>query len=266
MGENERTEAAATLDAEQLEELLPFGTVRSFEQGEILYRAGEPTPDFMVILEGEAEIVRSDDDGDVVVATQGAHRFLGELNLLTGQRAYLTARASKPSRVLVIGLATLRQLMSTKPDFSDTVFRTFVARREILRAGEGAGAIRIIGSRYSPEAMALRAFANGSRLPHTWIDLEDIDDPPVYLASIGARPRDVPVVITPTAHLRHPTTGEFAEHIGLTYRNVPGYLSDLIIVGTGPAGLASAVYGTSEGLETVAGQAAWWYSLTSPLH
>ena len=126
-----------------------------------------------------------------------------------------------------------------------------VARREILRAGEGAGAIRIIGSRYSPEAMALRAFANRSRLPHTWIDLEDVDDAPVYLAGIGVRPRDVPVVITPTALLRRPTPGEFAEHLGLTYRNVPGYLSDLVVVGTGPAGLAASVYGASEGLETL---------------
>jgi thioredoxin reductase (NADPH) len=253
MGENERTEVAARLDDAELEELLPFGTERWVERGEILYRAGEPTPDFIVILEGEAEVIRHDDvAGDVVVVTQGPHRFLGELNLLTGQRAYLTARMSKPGRVLVIELATLRQLMSTKPDFSDTVFRTFVARREMLRSGEGAGAIRIIGSRYSPEAMALRAFANRSRLPHTWIDLEDIDDPPVYLASVGARPRDVPVVITPTAHLHRPTPGDFAAHLGLTYRAVPGSLSDLIVVGTGPAGLASAVYGASEGLETVA--------------
>jgi thioredoxin reductase (NADPH) len=253
MGESEQTEAAATLDEAQIEELMPFGTVRAVARGDILYRAGEPTPDFMVMIDSEAEIIRHDDiEGDVVVATQGPHRFLGELNLLTGQRAYLTARVSKPGRVLVIELATFRQLISTRPDFSDIVFRTFVARREILRSGEGAGAIRIIGSRYSPEAMALRAFANRSRLPHTWIDLEDIDDPPVYLASIGIRPVDVPVVITPTAQLRHPTPGELAEHIGLTYHAVPGYLSDLIVVGTGPAGLSAAVYGASEGLETVA--------------
>jgi thioredoxin reductase (NADPH) len=253
MSENEATEAAATLDDAEIEELLPFGTVRSVEPGEILYRAGSPTPDFMVMLEGEAEIIRHDEiEGDVAVATQGRHRFLGELNLLTGQRAYLTARVSRPGRVLVIPLTTLRQLMSTKPGFSDTVFRTFVARREILRAGEGAAAIRLIGSRYSPESMALRAFANRSRVPHTWIDLEDVDDPPVYLASIGARPRDVPVVITPTARLHRATPGEFAAHLGLTYQDVPGYLSDLIVVGTGPAGLAAAVYGASEGLETVA--------------
>ncbi len=151
----------------------------------------------------------------------------------------------------MIPLPTLRQLMSTRPDFSDVVFRALVARREILRAGEGAGAIRIIGSRYSSEAMALRAFANRSRLPHQWVDLEDLDDAPVYLATLGARPVDVPVVITPTAMLRKPSVGEFAEHLGLTYRNIPGYLSDLVVVGTGPAGLAASVYGASEGLETL---------------
>jgi len=252
MSETDRTEVAwARLDGPILEELASFGEIREVARGDILYRAGDPTPDFIVVLEGEVEIVRLEDSNEVVVATHGAHRFLGELNLLTGQSAFLTARISQPGRVLVVPLATFRQLMSTKPDFSDTVFRALVARREILRAGEGAGAIRIIGSRYSPDAMALRAFANRSRLPHAWVDLEELDDAPVYLANIGLRPRDVPVVITPTALLRNPTVGEFAAHLGLTYRSVPGYLSDLVVVGTGPAGLAASVYGASEGLETL---------------
>jgi thioredoxin reductase (NADPH) len=242
----------ANLDEQTLADLMPFGSVRPVESGEVLYRAGEPTPDFFVVLEGEVEIVRQDEGSDLVVTAHGPGRFLGELNLLTGQRAFLTARASQAGRVLAIELATFRELMSTRPDFSDTVFRAFVARREILRSGEGAGAIRIVGSRYSAEAMALRAFANRSRLAHTWIDLEDIADAPVYLASIGMRPQDVPVVFTPNAVLRHPTPGEFAAHLGLTYTNVPGSLCDLVVVGTGPAGLAAAVYGASEGLETVA--------------
>jgi thioredoxin reductase (NADPH) len=252
MSETDRNEVAwPRLDGPILEELASFGEIREVARGDILYRAGDPTPDFVVVLEGEAEIVRLDGSGEFVVATHGEHRFLGELNLLTGQSAFLTARISQPGRVLVVPLATFRQLMSTKPDFSDTVFRALVARREILRAGEGAGAIRIIGSRYSPDAMALRAFANRSRLPHAWVDLEEVDDAPVYLANIGVRPRDVPVVITPTALLRNPTVGEFAAHLGLTYRTVPGYLSDLVVVGTGPAGLAASVYGASEGLETL---------------
>jgi len=239
------------LDEALLAELETFGQVREVARGDVLYRAGAPTPDFFVVLEGEVEIVRLDDRGADVVATHGPHRFLGELNLLTGQRAFLSARVSQPGRLLVVPLATLRQLMSTKPDFSDTVFRALVARREILRATDGAGAISIIGSRYSPESMALRAYANRARVPHAWVDLEDFDDAAVYLANIGAQPRDVPVVITPTATLKHPTVGEFAAELGLTYHEVPGYLSDLVVVGTGPAGLAASVYGASEGLATL---------------
>jgi thioredoxin reductase (NADPH) len=241
-----------TFDAATLDELVSFGEIRSVARGDVLFRAGEETPDFFVVLEGEAEIIRQMDSGDVVIATHGAGRFLGELNLLTGQRTYLTARMSEPGRLLAIDLVTFRRLLGVKPEFSDTVFKAFLARRELLRSGEGAGAIRIVGSRYSPEAMALRAFASRSRLAHTWIDIEDVDDAPVFLASLGVRPRDVPVVLTPTAVLRHPSPGEFAAHLGLTYRTIPGYLSDLVVVGTGPAGLAAAVYGASEGLETIA--------------
>ncbi len=242
--------AFVDLDDATIDELLPFGAVRPMEGGDQLYQAGESTPDFFVILEGAVQMVRA--DSGAVIVTHGARRFIGELSLLTGQRAFLTARVSKPGRVLVIELPRFRELMSTKPDFSDTVFQSLLARRELLQTGDGAGAIRIVGSRYSPEAMALRSYATRSRLPHTWIDLEDIDDVPVYLASIGVRANDVPVVITPTARLRHATPGELATHLGLTYQSEPGYLCDLVVVGTGPAGLAAAVYGASEGLATLA--------------
>jgi thioredoxin reductase (NADPH) len=99
--------------------------------------------------------------------------------------------------------------------------------------------------------MALRAFATRSHLPHAWIDLEEAADPEVLLASMGLRPPDAPAVITPTVVLRHTSPGEFAEQLGLTYRPAPGTLFDLVVIGTGPAGLASAVYGASEGLNTV---------------
>ncbi len=104
--------------------------------------------------------------------------------------------------------------------------------------------------------MALRSFAGRAQLPFLWIDLEDADDAPVFLANQGLRPRDVPAVITPTAKLRRPSVGEFAEHLGLTYHPVPGYLFDVVVVGAGPAGLAASVYGASEGLETLSLDAA----------
>ena len=141
--------------------------------------------------------------------------------------------------------------MNAKPDIADVIFSAFSARRERLRDGDGSRAIRIVGSRDSSEAMALRAFATRSHLPHAWIDLEDAPDPDVLLAGLGLRPADAPAVITPTAVLRHPSPGEFAEHLGLTFRPVPGVLFDLVVIGAGPGGLASAVYGASEGLNTV---------------
>jgi thioredoxin reductase (NADPH) len=243
--------AYAILDAAMLAELLELGEQEARDTGEILYPAGDESPDFFIVLEGEVEVVRPGDE-EVRVAAWGPGAFLGELNLITGQRALMTSRVTTPSRVLRIPHAKFRQLMSTKPDFSDIVFRAFLARRLILRTGDGASAIRIIGSRYSSEALALRAYVNRSRLPFTWIDLEDVDDPAVLLAGLGARPSDVPVVMTTTGRLLRPTPGELAQHLGLSFRSVPGSVCDLVIVGGGPAGLAAAVYGASEGLDTVA--------------
>jgi thioredoxin reductase (NADPH) len=244
--------AAPTLDAEALAELAPFGEERVVEAGDILYRAGDASYDFFVVLEGTIDIIRPDVEGETLLTTHVAGRFLGELNMLTGQRAYVTARVSQPGRVLAIPIEAFRRVMSSKPDLADTIFSAFVARRKVLSTGEGALAVRIIGSRYSREAMALRAYAARSRIPHTWIDIEDEDDGDVLLANLGYRPRDTPLVMTSTGVLRHPTPGEFAEHLGLTFQPAPpGYTFDLVVVGTGPAGLAAAVYGASEGLNTV---------------
>jgi thioredoxin reductase (NADPH) len=245
------SDAMMILGRAALAQLAPFGTERDVAAGDELFRAGDPTYDFFVVLEGEVDIVRPRADGDVVVAVHGPGRFLGELSLLTGQRAYLTARVTRAGRVLHIPQPEFRRMMSSMPDLADGIFRALVARRERLRTGEGALAVQIVGSRYSAGAMELRAFATRSHLPHTWIDLEDVDDPDVVLAGMGLRPHDVPAVITPIAVLRRPTPGEFAEHLGLTFHPMPGYIFDLVVVGTGPAGLAAAVYGASEGLDTV---------------
>ncbi len=243
--------AAATLDADQLAELGAFGTEHTMAEGQVLFRAGEDDPGFFVVLDGEVDIVRHDRETDVVIVTHGPGRFLGELSLLTGQRALLSARAATAGRVLEIAPADFRRLMTSRPTLADIIFRTLEARREVLMAGDGAQAVRIIGSRFSPEAMALRSFAMHSHLIHTWVDLEDVEDQEVYLAGLGLRPRDIPVVITPTGLLRRPTTGAFAEELGLTFHSPPGFLFDLVVIGTGPAGLAASVYGASEGLNTV---------------
>jgi thioredoxin reductase (NADPH) len=243
--------ASVALSDAQIAELAPFGTEREVAAGDVLFEAGDEAYDFFVVLAGEVDVVRPSSDGEAEVVSHGVGHFLGELNMLTGQRVYLTARMKTDGRVLAVEPARFRQMMAAKPDISRVVFRAFVNRRDLLRIGEGAAAIRIIGSRFSPEATALRAFAERSRLPYTWIDLEDDDDPAVTLAGVGARTNDAPVVVTPTATLHRPTPGEFAHLLGMTYRPTPGSVVDLVVVGSGPAGLAAAVYGASEGLDTI---------------
>jgi thioredoxin reductase (NADPH) len=239
------------LSAAELAEMHQFGSERQTAPGELLFEAGEASFDLFVILEGEVEVGRFDEDEDAVVASFGPGGFIGELTLLTGQRRFLTARVLTVGRVLTIEQEEFRRLMSLRPGLAETIFRALVARRELLRSGPGAGAIRIIGSRYSPEAMSLRSYAEHLRIAHTWIDLEEADDLDEVLTSMGLGSQDIPVVITPTGLLRRATTATFAEALGLTFQPVPGYIFDLVVVGGGPAGLAAAVYGASEGLSTV---------------
>ena len=252
MSAHEGQDAAAwpVLSDRELAEVAEFGAEQPMAAGQLLFEAGESSYDLFVVLEGEVEIVRSDAT-DVPLFVFGPGNFIGELNLLTGQRRFLTARVSKAGRVLVIAQPEFRRLMSLRPALAGVIFGALVARRELLRTGQGAQAIRIIGSRYSPAAMSLRAFAEHSRLPHTWIDVEDAEDVEALLRTMNLRPQDTPVVITPNEILRRATPAVFAEHLGLTFQPTPGYIFDLVVVGSGPAGLAAAVYGASEGLRTV---------------
>ncbi len=237
--------------ADVLEELAEFGEFRGLTAGDVLYRAGQARWDFYVLVDGEVEVVRDDESRQLVVV-YGPGQFVGELGLLTGQRTYLTARAIRNGSILVIPHDEFRRLMATKPNISDTIFSALIGRRETLRTTSGGEAVQILASRFSPEALALRTFAARNRLAYAWIDLEEEDDVEVLLASKGLHPSDTPVVITPTGVLRHPTPGQFAEQLGLTYRPIPGRTFDLVVVGVGPAGLAASVYGASEGLDTVA--------------
>jgi thioredoxin reductase (NADPH) len=239
------------LGASERAETASFGSERPTVPGELLFGAGDASQELFVVLDGEVEVVRRDGTDEVVVAAFTAGGFIGELGLLTGQRRFLSARVTRAGRVLVIPQPEFRRLMSLRPKLAEVIFAALAARREILRAGPGAQAIRIVGSRYSPEAMSLRSFAEHSRLAHTWIDVEDYQDVEAALSGMGLSLKDIPAVISPSGILRHATSGSFAEQQGLTFQAEPGFIFDLIVVGSGPAGLAAAVYGASEGLKTV---------------
>ena len=243
--------AFAPLSPGALNEVAEFGEEMAVSAGQTLFEAGETSYDLFVVLAGEVEVVRPDGEQSVVIVSYGPGGFVGELNLLTGQRRWLTCRVTQAGRVLVIAEDQFRRLMSSRPALAETIFTALVARREVLRTGDGAQGLRIVGSRYSPEAMRLRSFAEHSHLAHAWIDVEEVDDVAGLLASLDLVEEDIPAVITTTEVMRRPSPAVFAEHLGLTFRPTPGYIFDLVVVGSGPAGLAAAVYGASEGLRTV---------------
>lgn len=249
---NQTSATETTLSAEHLEVLGRYGSERDVAAGDVLFAPGDPAYDLVVVLSGVVEVVGGTSDQPVVVASMEPGSFVGEFGMITGQRAYMTARVREAGRVLIIPNAEVRHILDREAEVADIILAAFIARRRILRLDlAGAATIRVFGSRYAPGALALRGFLARSGVPHRWIDLDEVEDPAVKLARYGARPQDVPVVVTPTALLRRATPGRLAEHLGLTYVAVPGSSFDLVVIGAGPAGLAASVYGASEGLDTV---------------
>jgi thioredoxin reductase (NADPH) len=241
----------AELDDEQLDVLRRHGTERDVAAGDVLFRPGDASYDFIVVLSGVVDIIGGTPDQPQVIVTHTARRFIGEFNMITEQRVFLTAQVREAGRILCVPRPELRRVLATEGELADVIMSTFIARRRLLRNGAGAGSLQVLGSQFSPASVALRGFLVRSGVPHSWIDLDDEDDPGALLARYGMRPVDAPVVVAATATLRHPTPGELAEFLGLTYQAVPGSSFDLVVVGAGPAGLAASVYGASEGLNTV---------------
>src|ERR687895_380136 len=246
-----RSTRAPTLREDQIEILRRYGQTRKTEVGEVLFRAGDTSNDFIVVLEGEVEVV---DDFAGEARTIGvfiAGRFLGELNMLTGQAMYLMAVVREGGEVLAIPRERLKEVVTEEPNLSDVILKAFLARRSyMMRTGLG---LRIIGSRRSVDATRLREIAARNRLPHVWIELEEDSGAEALLERFGAKPSETPVTIWQGKDvLKNPTTPELSRTIGLKVDVPRERTYDLVVVGAGPAGFGAAVYGASEGLSTLA--------------
>src|SRR6478735_8483907 len=117
-------DAMGVLDEAQIAEATTFGEVRAMTAGDVIFAAGDATTTFVLLLEGEIELVRSGPEGEVAVLGIHEHgSFLGELNLLTGQRRFLTSRARTDGRILVVESVDFQRMMSTRTELADTIFR-----------------------------------------------------------------------------------------------------------------------------------------------
>ncbi|NDU72408.1 FAD-dependent oxidoreductase [Actinomadura sp. DSM 109109] len=234
------------LDRQQVEAVAAYGERRPTRPGDVLFAEGDRDYGFFLILAGTVAIL---DKGEVI-RVHGPGRFLGELGLLTGQPAFLTARVAEPGAVIEVPPRLLRELAVREPWFGDLVLRAFLIRRSLL-IEQGAG-LRIIGSRFSARSRRLRDFAARNRLPHRWIDVEDDKDAESLLRGLGVPVSETPVVIFNGERvLRNPGDDELPRLLGLPPPAPDSSAHDMLVIGAGPAGLAAAVYGSSDGLDIV---------------
>ena len=246
----DRGGAFPRLDSDQRARLRAAGTVRAVSPGDVLFREGDAGVGFFAVESGAVAIVDGYGCENRVVAVHGAHRFLGELNVLTGAPVYLTAVVRDAGEVIQIPATRLRELVMEDDELSNVILRAYLARRAIL-IGLGVG-VRVVGSRYSRDTRRLREFLARNRMPHHWIDLEDDEEADRLVRALGVTPAETPVVLGGRGVLRNPSNAELAAMLGLGSQGAPPAMCDVVIVGAGPAGLAAALYGASEGLDTQA--------------
>jgi thioredoxin reductase (NADPH) len=240
------------LDEEQLATLRAFGNEADVRRGEVLFREGELGADCVVVLSGELEAVAHyGATGDPVSTPFKPGQFVGVMNILSGEGAYVTVSATSDSHVLRIPLARLREVMGRDVTLSEIVLRAFLLRHSLLmRLGTGP---KVIGSRYKHETREILDLLARNRISVTWLDVESNPGSEQILRGFGFTVDDTPVVLVAGQPiLRNPSLAEVAAVFGITPSSSKGEDSyDLIVVGAGPGGLAAAVYGGSEGLSTV---------------
>jgi thioredoxin reductase (NADPH) len=240
-----------TLTAAQVARIATHGTVRPVATGEVLIEAGDAVVPFFVVRSGAIEIVQSSTLGDALVATHGPGHFTGEGHLLLGRRALMRALVSEPGEVIQLSREQLLGLVQTDAEVGEIVMRAFIYRRIELVA-QGISDVMLIGSAHSAGTLRAREFLARNGHPFHYIDLDREADVQQMLDRFEVGVADIPVLICrEKAVLRNPTNQQIADCLGFNENIDRVPVRDMVVIGAGPAGLAAAVYGASEGLDVL---------------
>lgn len=242
--------AFPSLDKTDREVLAKFGRRRWLHDGEILFKAGEPGCEFFVVEQGRIAILEESESESRTIAEHGAGEFTGDTDVVVGRPSSLSAVSRGNSQVVEICPEDLRRILSEMPALGNRILEAFIARRKLLESS-GRSGWHLVGSRFSRDTFRIREFLARNRVPYAWIDLEDDPDVDRILDQFDIGIEETPVVLCGSEiALRNPSNEQLAERLGI--RQSPcDVLYDLAIIGAGPAGLAAAVYGASEGLQTI---------------
>ncbi len=252
---NDHEVAFPVLSANDLAALTARGHPREVRAGEVLFAEGDRDFCFFVVLQGEIEIVEHSSGSPRTVAVHQAGEFTGDVDTLSGRSALVTGRAATDGRVLQLGTEELRRAVDELPELGETIVKAFLMRRTLL-LDEGFQGVRIIGSRFSPEAHRLRDFATRNAIPFRFMDLETDEQADAILKQLGIPASATPIVMGGDGEwYSNPSLADIGVCMGLVSPMEEGHVYDLVVVGAGPAGLAASVYAASEGLEVLTADA-----------
>jgi thioredoxin reductase (NADPH) len=225
--------------------------VRKVKAGEIVFEPGDLDISFFVLLSGSMEIVQPGIQGERLIVNHDAGEFTGEITMISGRRGLVRGRVTAAGEFLEMSSAQLRTLVARDAELSELFMRAFILRRVTL-INRGQGNVILMGSRHSAKTLRLREFLTRNGHPFTYVDLDTDNSSQQMLDHFQVTMEEIPVVVCNNRTvLRSPSIQELARCLGLNAHITASEVRDLVIVGAGPAGLAAAVYGASEGLDVL---------------
>jgi thioredoxin reductase (NADPH) len=240
-----------TLTPEQVSRVAAHGRRRSTRHGEVLVDVGDTIVPLFVVLSGEIQAVRPTDKAETLIVSHRAGQFSGEANMITGRRALGRLRVSEPGEVLQLDREQFLALIQADAELSEILMRAFILRRLELIAHD-MGDVVVIGSSHSAGTLRVKEFLTRNGHPFHYVDLDRDQGAQDLLDRFQVGVTDIPVVICRgSAVLRNPTNAQIADCLGFNEEIDQSRVSDVVVVGAGPAGLAAAVYAASEGLDVL---------------
>jgi len=239
------------LTAAQIDRISSIGRRRTVRAGEVLFDVGEQNTRFFVVLSGTIAVVRPIGDVEEPVAEHGPGQFTGEINMLSARRSIVRTRAVGELQVIEVDRDDLRTLVKRDAELSEILMRAFILRRVAL-ASQATNDMILLGSRHSGNTQRISEFLSRNGQPFTYQDVEADPSVQVMLDQFHVGVNEVPVIVCRGGHvLKNPTVEALASAAGLSADLDAKAVRDVVIVGAGPAGLAAAVYGASEGLDVL---------------
>jgi thioredoxin reductase (NADPH) len=228
-----------------------YGSEEDVAAGTLLFERGQRRVDFFLVLEGGVAILAVGDEGrSEVITLHGANEFTGDVDHFTDRQILVSARAATDSRLVRIRLADFRRMIAAESDIGEIMMRAFILRRVgLIRHAQGG--VVLIGPRRDADTLRIQRFLTRNAYPHRLLDTEEDPDAEGFVECFSLKADRLPVVISGDQVLNNPSTALLAGELGLIEEIAPDHVHDLIVVGAGPAGLAAAVYGASEGLDTL---------------